>query len=268
MMQVLKIILLFLSPFILFSGCLNVDTTVYVNKDGSGTIEEKILMSDIVVSMMNEFMSSFDDSTSTPAEFKLFKEDELIEKASEYGNGVKYSSGEEIKTDGWQGYKAVYSFNDLNAIRMETDPNKKIEAGKKEGEDEKEYFSFKFIPGDVAELIIDRPEIKVDDENKTDIEPDTEDQKLDDKFIKMLDGMHVRISLDFEDKIVETNATYVDGSKVTMLDIDFSELLKNKESLELLKNNPPKNLDDMKLIVKNVPGMKIELQKPVSIKFK
>ena len=84
----------------------------------------------------------------------------------------------------------------------------------------------------------------------------------------MMDGMSITISLVFNGDIVETNATFVDGSKVTMLDIDFSELLKNKNSLELLKKHPPKNLDEMKEIVKNVPGIKLELQKPVIVKFK
>jgi hypothetical protein len=52
-----------------------------------------------------------------------------------------------------------------------------------------------------------------------------------------------------------------------LLDIDFGELFKNKESLEMLKKNPPDNLEEMKEIVENVPGMKIELQRPVFIKF-
>ena len=88
---------------ILFSGCLKVDTKIKINKDGSGTIEEQVLMSDAIVSMMNEFMSSFQDSTNTPEEFKLFKESELKNKAAEYGMGVKFVSGEEVKKKGWPG---------------------------------------------------------------------------------------------------------------------------------------------------------------------
>jgi hypothetical protein len=82
-----------------------------------------------------------------------------------------------------------------------------------------------------------------------------------------MEGMKVQISLLFDGDLVETNASYVDGSTVNLLDIDFGELFKNKESLEMLKKNPPDNLEEMKEIVENVPGMKIELQKPVFIKF-
>jgi hypothetical protein len=267
-MKALKISFLVLLPVILFSGCLKVDTKVNINKDGSGILEEQVLMSDAVIAMMNEFMSSFQDSTSAQEKFKLFKEDELKAKASEYGEGVKYVSGEEIKIDGWQGYKAIYSIEDLNNIKMETDPNTKVENPQDDGQ-ATEYFSFKFIPGDIAELIIDRPELsseKKDEEIA--VETETENQEIDDNLIKMMDGMSMTISLEFNGEIVETNASYINGSKVTLLNIDFSELLNNKESLELFKKNPPNNLDEMKAIVENISGMKVEFQKPVTIKFK
>jgi len=267
-MKLIKLTILLFIPVILFSGCIKVRSNVVINKDGSGILEEQVLMSDAVVAMMNEFMSSFQDSSSAPEEFKLFKEDELMTKASEYGEGVKYVSGEEVKIDGWQGYKAIYSFEDLNKLKMETDPNTKVENPQDDGQ-ETEYFSFEFIPGDIAELIIDRPNLsseKKDDEIA--VENETENQEMDDNLIKMMDGMSMTISLEFNGEIVETNASYVDGSKVTILDIDFSEILKNKESLELFKKNPPDNLDEMKAIVENISGMKVEFQKPITIKFK
>ena len=267
-MKPIKLTIMLFILVMLFSGCLKVNSNVIINKDGSGILEEQVLMSDMVISMMNEFMSSFEDSTSAPEEFKLFKEDELEAKASEYGEGVRYVSGEEIKIDGWQGYKAIYSFEDLNKIKMETDPNTKVENPQDDGQ-ATEHFSFKFTPGDIAELIIDRPELnsKMEDEDIS-VETDTENEELDDDLVKMMDGMTMTISLELNGEIVETNASYVDDTKITMLDIDFSEILKNKETLELFKKNPPDNLDEMKAIVENIPGMKVEFKKPVIVKFK
>ena len=269
-MRPFRIFLLLILPVALFSGCLQVDTTVRINKDGSGTIEEVVLMSNTVIAMMNEFMSSFQDTSGVAEEFKLFKEEELIQKGNEYGEGVKYVSGEELAIEGWEGYKAIYAFDDLNSIRMETDPNKKMQMEEGDSGVKDEYFSFRFIPGNVAELIIDRPEMNTEGEEESYENEETsgEENQLDDKLIKMMDGMRVKISLLFNGEIVNTNATYVNNSEVTMLDIDFSELLKNKESLEKFKKNPPGSLDEMKAIVENIPGMKVELQKPVSIKFK
>ena len=272
-MKYFKILFVLLLPFTLFTGCLQVDTTVKLNKDGSGTIEEKVMMSDMVVQMMNQFMNSMPDSSGKKQEFKLFKEDELRDKASEYGEGVKYVSGKEVSKDGWQGYKAIYSFKDINNLRMDTDPNKKvdIDEGSGEGgsETENDFFSFRFKPGNVAELTIDRPDVPMNKETETNESnvDSMQNQPLNDQIIKLMDGMRVKISLQPQGNIVSTNASYVNGSEVTLLDVNFSELLKNKEDLDKFKKNPPKTLDEMEAIVKNIPGMKIELQKAVSIKF-
>ena len=268
-MKYIKIILAFILPVLIFSGCLQVDSKVKLKKDGSGTIEEKVMMSSMVVQMMNQFMSSEPDSSGEKQEFKLFKEDELKNKASDYGKGVKYVSGKEVSKDGWEGYTAVYSFKNINTLRMDTDPNKKVEMEEGEGETKDDYFTFKFTPGSVAELVIDRPEVSMDEETETDESEDesTQNQQLNDNIVKMMDGMRIKMSLQPQGNIVSTNASYVDGSEVTLLDLDFSKLLKNKKSLDKLKKNPPKSLEEMKEIVKNIPGMKIELQKPVSIKF-
>ena len=268
-MKYFKIFFALLLPLTIFTGCLQVDTTVKLNKNGSGTIEEIVMMSSMVVQMMNQFMNSMPDSSGEKQEFKLFKEDELKDKASNYGDGVKYVSGKEISKDGWEGYKAVYSFKDINKLRMDTDPNKKVELDEGGTEVENDYFSFRFKPGNIAELIIDRPDVSMNEETESDERDseDTQNHQLDDNIVKMMDGMRIKISLKPEGNIIKTNASYVDGSEVTLIDLDFSKLLKNKESLERLKKNPPKSLNEMKEIVKNIPGMKIELQKPVSIKF-
>ena len=146
---------------------------------------------------------------------------------------------------------------------MDTDPNKKvdIDEGNSEGgsEAENDYFSFRFKPGNVAELIIDRPDVSMNTEPEmNEIKGDSlQNQPLNDSIVKMMDGMRVKISLQPQGNIVSTNASYVDGPEVTLLDLDFSALLRNKESLDKFKKDPPKSLD----------GMKIELQKAVSIKF-
>ncbi len=85
-MKLIKLTILLFITVIFFSGCIKVKSNVIINKDGSGILEEQVLMSDMVVEMMNDFMNSFQDSTSAPEEFKLFKEDELKAKSSEYGS--------------------------------------------------------------------------------------------------------------------------------------------------------------------------------------
>ena len=273
-MKKIKYFLLFLFPVILFSGCIKVDTTINVKKDGSGTIEETVLISSAVVEMLKGFMTSFKDSTNTE-EFKMFKEDEIKSKGSEYGKNVKYVSSEMLKKDGWEGYKAVYAFEDLNTLKMNPNPNDQVPTDmqnkKDSGENgDEEYYFFKFTPGNVAEITIDRPELK--DETNGETDEDTtatqENNPMAEKMLELMKGMSAKINLKLDGKIVETNASFVNGSDITLLNIDFDKLLENPETLEQLKKHPPKDLEDMKEISKNIPGIEVELQKPVIIKFK
>ena len=71
-MNKFKTVFSFVFISLLLAGCLQVDTTINVNKDGSGTINEKVLLSKTFVDMMKEFAQAFQDSASTE-EFSLFK---------------------------------------------------------------------------------------------------------------------------------------------------------------------------------------------------
>ena len=69
--------------FTFLNGCLQVDTKVNLNSDGSGTIEETVVMKSEVINMMKEFAMAFDSTKSE--EFNMFNEEELKNKASNYG---------------------------------------------------------------------------------------------------------------------------------------------------------------------------------------
>jgi len=269
-MKRLKILFLFFIAATLLTGCFKVETTVKINKDGSGKIFQTVMMSKMFVEMISQFAGSFGDSSSTD-EFSLFDEEKFIESAKEFGDGVQYVEGEYVSEDGWEGFRAEYTFDDLNKIRLEPEPDDKVSIGM-EGQDvaeeeNSEYYFFKFIEGDVAEVIIDRPEIKKDiDDVETEVEEINDE--FSDVFLKMMDGMRIDITLEFEGEIVETNATHVEGSKVTLLAMDFGEIVKNKETLEMLKKSQPDEIEDLEVFVEKIPGMKLELKKPVSVKFK
>lgn len=267
-MNRLKILFLFFIAVTLLTGCFKVETTVIINKDGSGKIFQTVLMSKTFVEMISQFAGSFGDSSQTE-EFSLFDEEEFIESAEEFGSGVQYVGGGEVSEDEWEGFRAEYRFDDLNKIRLEPEPDDKVSIGMEEQdvEEDEEYFFFKFIKGDVPEVIIDRPEIEPDfNDEETEVEDSNDD--LNEEFLKLMEGMRVDIALEFEGEIVETNATHVEGSRITLLSVDFGEIVKNKETLEILKENQPDDIEDLEAFVDKIPGMKLELKKPVSVKFK
>ena len=271
-MKKLKIVFILVFISLLLAGCLQVETTINVNKDGSGTINEKVLMSKTFVNMIKEFAQAFQDSASTE-EFAFFKDDEIIADAKDYGDDVKYVSHTIINDDQWEGFQAVYSFSDITKIKIQPDPDSKVGMGDEgtEPTEEKEYYFFKFKKGDVSELIIDRPDLEFTSDTAEDSEYESSeqnDEEMGEEFVRMMEGMKINIAVQVDGKIASTNASYVDGSKITLMLMDFGEMMKDKESFKEFKNKEPKNIEEMKEFLEKFPGMKIEIEKPISVKFK
>ena len=262
----------------LLSGCIEVNTTIKINADGSGTVEERVLMSGEIINMIKEFSSSF-DSSGTAEEFTLFNETELKDKAVEMGKGVQYISGSKITEDGKEGYKAVYSFKDINTLRLDQNPTSLIHEspGMEMAMEEKEYIAFSFIKGIPSEVIINMPVSEGEDEMEEEFaEADSIEVEVDSidadttglsevKYI--MKDLSLSLMIQVDGAISSTNATYVEGSNVTIFSINFLELLKNAEKFKQIEKSIPQNFQQVKDILKGIPGIRIEVNNPVSIKF-
>ncbi len=263
---------LFILTALLFTGCLDVNTTIHLNKDGSGTLEESVLMSSQVVQMLSAFASSFDSTAADTNKFSLFKENDLIADTSKYGSGVKYISGKEVKENGKEGYTAVYSFKDINKLKINQNPNSKIDMEGVEFEEDsaKEFLHFIFKPGESALLTIRTPLDKNKNmpiEDSTANDSSSSDLKGMDEFLKLMKDMHIALKLDVNGNITETNASFVNGSEITLFDINFKGLFDNPEKLKMFKQQNPKNIEEVKEIMKDIPGIKVELNNEVKVRF-
>ncbi len=265
-----KFVLLLLSA-VLLTGCLEVNTTIHLNKDGSGTLEESVLTSSQVVQMISAFASSFDSTSADTNKFSLFQEDQLKADTSKYGSGVKYVSGKEVKEDGKEGYNVTYAFNNINDLKINQNPNSKIDMEGVEFEEDsaQEFLHFDFTAGEPAMLTIKLPSMKDQDVSNEVPSQDTASTSTEgmDELLKLMKDMRIALVLDVNGSITKTNASYVHGSQVTLFDIKFNELLDNPEKLKMFKQQNPKNLEEIKKIVENLPGVKVELNNPVNISF-
>lgn len=258
---------------IFLTGCLQVNTTVNLNKDGSGTIEEIFVMKTEVINMMKEFAMAFDSTESE--EFKIFNETELKEKAAKFGEGVTYVSGELLKKDNYEGYKVIYSFKDINKLKLNPSPEDKVPMGNDLGEVEEEtvddLLKFNFKKGNPSTLVIDFPKPQIEDkletEETTEFEDSTFSQEAEQKMIEMFDGMKMALYFNFKDGINETDASFVNGSEVTLMEVDFSEIIKNKEVFKNFQNVKPETMEEFKKVVGDIKGIKIEFKEQVTIKF-
>ena len=82
-----------------------------------------------------------------------------------------------------------------------------------------------------------------------------------------LKDMMISVDLKVNGKIQETNASYVNDSKITLLKIDFNEILSDSSALKKIEANEPESIEELKKMIENIPGIKVELNDPVNIKF-
>jgi hypothetical protein len=261
---------------IFISGCIEMHTVVTVKKDGSGLVEENIFIGIEIINMFKEFAAAFADSTQPQQEFKMFEEEKIKAKASELGEGIEFVSMKNIVTDEKEGYTAIYKFKNLNTVKVNQDPSNEMPMGEsKEGSDTtSEYVFFKFIKGKPNRIEFKLPEGKKEDKSvdtpKTDeiaeneIPPDSADAE---KMMKFMKDMRVKIEIKIDGEITKTNATHVDGNTITLFDIDFAQLLSDKGKFEEFKKLNPNSFVEIKKLVKDIPGIKVELNKEVFVEF-
>ncbi len=278
-----KILVFLLSMFILTS-CVRVETVIRVNKDGSGTITETVMMSKVFADMMRSFSESFGEPGTEEMEkkeFSLFDKEKLAKEASDFGENVTYQSGMEVKEKDWEGYTAVYSFDDIEKIKLNTSQEDKVDTGmspptSEKEESDREFYSFVFKGGKRPTLLINRNEIDRSKKEEGDNNLKFEDMEessdelsaMTEEMSQMFTGMRFTMKVEVDGKIVETNASYRDGSAITLMDMDMGEMMKNKQAFSELTSQKPETTEELRVFMEKFEGLKLELEKPVSINFK
>ena len=263
---------------LLLAGCLRVETNIRVQADGSGTITESVLLSRELVEMATQM-------TEGEEAFDTLDEPKLRSAAANYGTGVTLQSAERLETEFGQGYVVRYGFRDVSALQLDTDAGKKLpdeigeEAPPDADQDETKppeliTFAFEGTADGTgpAELVVRWP---IDESDASDpgrpaetAPPEDLDPAILDMMKGFLEGMRMTFTLDVGGTIIETNATHRDGPTVTLMDIDFDDLLSNREALMVMAQQESQSLSEMKPLLKAVPGLKLEVAPEVRVRFR
>ncbi len=271
--------------FIFLAGCIDTETIITVKKDGSGTVKETVILSNAVTEMIQGISSSFggDSSAGSSDGFNLLDEEKLKKSAKSMGEGVSFVSAKEYTTDKGKGYKANYAFRDISKLRVNQNPGNNVPSQPGSGKSaEPEYLSFAFEKGSVSSLKIRRPKIeekmssakkevsklKKDIPEKGSSDSTKNDEKAIETVKKMFGGMRIAISIEFDGKIVNTNATHAENSSITIMEMDFEKLLEAPETLQAFAESTPSTVEAVKELVKNVPGIKFDLNEEIVVTFK
>ena len=268
----------------LTTGCIETHMLITVEKDGSGTVQERVVMNNMVVGMMQGMAKSMGgEDAETGTSDELFSREDVLEQAAEMGEGVELVSFEEIEEAGGTGYVAVFSFDDINTLRVKQDPGESMptmpgEAEEEEPmeEDESEHIFFAFEPGSPARLTITPPEME-EQEDEEEIELEVEEEEGDaenqvqlggfEQMAQFMRGMHISMVVHVRGSIVETNAQYAEDSKITIMDIDFDKVIDNPEKLKELEAAEEKGPAATMDILRDIPGMKLDLSEDIFVTF-
>ncbi|MCP4267329.1 MAG: hypothetical protein GY777_17450 [Candidatus Brocadiaceae bacterium] len=286
-----------LAIFTLFTlvGCLQNKTVVKLNPDGSGTLEETVMVSKSFIKQMDDMAKSMISQMSAgmgqagqkdgqvehkPNGFNIFDETKLTKKANEMGEGVTYLSGEKVSSDKFEGYKAIYNFTDINKLSINQNPSDKVSLGQGGNATmtvkKREDITFRFASGEESELTIRMP--KPESKKKTgpskpgstqNIQAnDQQTEMMMNRMKMMLDGMKIAMSIEVQGDIIETNATHREGSRITLMEMDFSKLLQLPDQFKKFAQANATSLMETKKLLKNIPGIKVDLNEEITLKIK
>lgn len=250
------------------TACLNSTTLVKLKPDGSGTVEQTTLVNLAARKGMGGGAQSA-PMTNTA---------ELERTAARMGKGVKLVSSEpHTGANGFQGTKAIFSFDDINLVEISQDPNLGGGTDSNRAPAAKSESPVKFTfarNGGTSTLTIniaDRPrgDAKPDAPGVPSEMPDLTNPMIMGMIKSMFQGFKINIDLEVLGSIVKTNAEYVSGPRITLLEMDMAALLADEAKLKALqgKVSPDASFSDIKPYLKDIKGIKID-GPSVSVEFK
>jgi hypothetical protein len=246
------------------TGCLRSTTVISVKPDGSGTVVQETGLSPQALAMLKS-MAGPGTGANAKMPADIFGEDQAKQAADMMG--VQFLSGEPIKTPELEGYRARFSFSDISKVRMKLNQNPANSmAGAAGAASADPPFRFGFEKrGSNSLLTITIPDLKANPMAKmpgagAQSTPEQTQQAI--MMMKaMLANMFVDVALDVDGRIVNTNAQHVQGSRITLLQIDMNALLADEAGLKKLQG-----ATDVKGLT-GINGLKMVSEPKLTVEF-
>ena len=246
------------------TACLNSTTLVKVKPDGSGTVEQTTLVNTAALKGLG--------GGATP-NGPMMSRAELERMAASMGKGVRLLSSEPIKGEpGFEGVKAIFAFDDINQIQVNQGPSMAGGANRARSAEptNDDPVRFKLARNGATSTLsinyIDRPNTSKGTDTPNPANPagagdlDLTNPMMMNMIKTMFQGFKINIGLELMGKIVKTNAEYVTGSHITLLEMDVQALLADEAKLKALqgKLGPNASLSELKPYLKDIKGIKVD----------
>lgn len=255
------VFLLLASVLLVLTGCMNSETVISIEKNGSGTITQTVIFDE-------------DKKKNRSGEFPEAKRAVYEALTAEMGSGVELDKAEYINEDGKYGTLIVYKFKDINKLRFSTQ-HLFGESAKDKPEDS--FLTFKLRnKKKISQLLIRIPKEEEKEAKKGEAaaakseDTKTEEQKLQEKELmkQVFTGLRIALLIDVGTEIRKTSASIVDKKAgiITIYDMNYGELVNDDEGFELfmaLEENEKQNTE--KLL--EFDSMKMEPKEKIKVLF-
>lgn len=260
------------------AGCFQIDQVITLSPDGSGTVEETFMISRKVSESMSALAGGMSEQSgadgkdnSQPREQSFFKDDEIRKRADIYGTDVRFVRMERLANEKYEGYKAVYSFSNINTLRLDQGTPGMPKQGGQGNESAPKGTEFVFTPGKTATLIVKQQKKSVAAEENAPSEPPQGGESSAEELAmvrQMFDGLRISTTLVIKGKIIDSNATHRTGSTITLADVDFAKILDKPELLARMAAVQPGDQAAAMEMIKKFPGMKIDMNDELRVSFR
>ena len=241
-------------------------TTVRLNGDGSGTIDHSMLITKAALAQLRQ-LSALGGGRGQTLDF--VSEDQAKKMAETLGPGVTYVSSEPINTPVGEGRNSRYAFTDINTLRISPQPQSpggiSVKTQAFSPDSNTITCSFAHAANGNGLLTISLPELNLQSAFGN---ANTGDAGITQQLAMartLLAGARVLIGVEPVGQLVATSSPFVDGPQVTLLDVNLDQVLAN-EAL-IAKVQAAKTSEEMKAALTGVPGLRIVLERQVTIEF-
>ena len=246
------------------AGCFQSTTLIRVKADGSGTIEQRTLLTETAMDQLRTFaiLGGGNPDATDPT-----SEAQARAMASTIGTGVTYVSSMPVQMDKLRGRETIYAFTDVSALRISEQPNipgnipLPAAAG---GNTPPIAFALERKPDGnvVLKLIVPRPAIFPTGPNGQPMAPTLDQITM---VKQLLAGAKLSVTVDPDGRLVQTSSPFVEGNRVTLVDVDIDKAAADPDLAAKLKaaSDPA----TAKTAVNSIPGIRITLDPEITIEF-
>jgi hypothetical protein len=242
-------------------ACFQMTTVLKVNGDGSGTINHQMVYTKAALAQLKQF-AALGGGRGGGAD--PLSEQQARDMTASIGPGVTYVSSELIAAPLGQGRDATYAFTDVSQLRISTQPaapgGLTVRTQGFSTQAESITFTMTHEANGNAVLHIHVPEPNYLSAFGS---PQAAGQI---GLIKtMLAGARVLLAAEPAGTLVRTSSPYAEGQRVTLLDVDLDQVLKDDTLLPRVQ--AAATPDEAKAILMGAAGLKINLDPEIRIEF-